>query len=100
MKKLSLFAAGLLGGIVAASAVQAQVIGIAIDQQGSLGYNTGQAVAKIATQEAGLTARIQPLAGTAAYLLVEPAPNAGNPVRPCRRPATTRRRGAPGPRGI
>ena len=68
MKKLSLFAAGLLGGIVAASAVQAQVIGIATDQQGSLGYNTGQAVAKIATQEAGLTARIQPLAGTAAYL--------------------------------
>jgi TRAP transporter TAXI family solute receptor len=46
----------------------AQVIGIATGQQGSLGYNTGQAVAKVANQEAGITARTQPMAGTAAYI--------------------------------
>ena len=50
------------------SAALAQVVGIATDQQGSLGYNTGQAVAKIANQKAHITARIQPMAGTAAYL--------------------------------
>ncbi|MBF0279764.1 MAG: TAXI family TRAP transporter solute-binding subunit [SAR324 cluster bacterium] len=46
----------------------AQVVGIATGQQGSLGYNTGQAVAKVANLKAGITARAQPMAGTAAYI--------------------------------
>lgn len=46
----------------------AQVIGIATGQQGSLGFKTGQAVAKIANLKAGITARSQPMAGTAAYI--------------------------------
>jgi uncharacterized protein len=54
--------------IGASSGALAQVVGIATDQQGSLGYNTGQAVAKIANQKAKITARIQPMAGTAAYI--------------------------------
>lgn len=51
-----------------AQSALAQVVGIATDQQGSLGYNTGQAVAKIANQKAKITARIQPMSGTAAYI--------------------------------
>jgi len=52
----------------ATPAALAQVVGIATDQQGSLGYNTGQAVAKIANQKAKIVARIQPMSGTAAYI--------------------------------
>lgn len=44
------------------AAVQAQVVTIASGAQGSLAYNTGQAVAKVAN-EAGITARTQPLVG-------------------------------------
>jgi uncharacterized protein len=58
-------ACALLG---TAPAALSQVVGIATDQQGSLGYNTGQAVAKIANQKAKITARIQPMSGTAAYI--------------------------------
>lgn len=47
---------------------QAQVVGIATGQQGSLGYKTGQAVAKIVNLKARIIARAQPMAGTAAYL--------------------------------
>ncbi len=67
MKRLSFFLA--LGAIAAMTgAAQAQVVGIASDQQGSLGYNTGVAVAKILNIKAKITARSQPMAGTAAYL--------------------------------
>ena len=52
----------------AAQAAQAQVVGVATGQQGSLGYNTGVAVAKILNTKAKITARTQPMAGTAAYL--------------------------------
>ncbi|MBT6094480.1 MAG: TAXI family TRAP transporter solute-binding subunit [Rhodospirillaceae bacterium] len=48
--------------------VSAQVVGIATGQQGSLGFKTGQAVAKVANLKAAITARAQPMAGTAAYL--------------------------------
>lgn len=54
--------------LLAAGAQAAGIVGIASGQPGSLGYNTGQAVAKIANQEAGITARTQPLSGTTAYL--------------------------------
>ncbi|MBL6958444.1 MAG: TAXI family TRAP transporter solute-binding subunit [Rhodospirillales bacterium] len=46
----------------------AQVVGIATGQQGSLGYKTGQAVAKVANLKAKITARAQPMAGTSAYI--------------------------------
>lgn len=62
----TLLALGLLAGAVPHAA--AQVVGIATGQQGSLGYNTGVAVAKILNTEAGIVARSQPMAGTAAYL--------------------------------
>lgn len=56
------------GMLAAAPAALSQVVGIATDQQGSLGYNTGQAVAKVANQKAKIVARIQPMSGTAAYI--------------------------------
>ena len=67
MKHLTLAMAALAFSL-AAHAAQAQVVGIASDQQGSLGYNTGVAVAKILNTAAKITARSQPMAGTAAYL--------------------------------
>ncbi|OGA54090.1 MAG: hypothetical protein A3G25_10400 [Betaproteobacteria bacterium RIFCSPLOWO2_12_FULL_63_13] len=64
----TLGALALCGGLTSAPVALAQVVGIATDQQGSLGYNTGQAVAKIANQKAKIVARIQPMSGTAAYI--------------------------------
>jgi len=52
--------AGMLA--LAATTAQAQVVTVASGAQGSLAYNTGQAVAKIAN-EAGIVARTQPLVG-------------------------------------
>jgi len=49
-------------------AVQAQVVGVATDQPGSLGFNTGQAVAKLLSTRTSLRVRTQPMAGTAAYV--------------------------------
>lgn len=54
------FAAGLLA--LAATAGSAQVVTVASGAQGSLAYNTGQAVAKVANEN-GITARTQPLVG-------------------------------------
>ena len=51
-----------------ASAASAQIVGIATGQQGSLGYNSGQALAKVAVTNDIVDARVQPMAGTAAYL--------------------------------
>ena len=58
----------LAAALLAAAPAQAQVVGIATGQQGSLGYKTGQAVAKVVNLKAGITARSQPMAGTAAYI--------------------------------
>jgi TRAP transporter TAXI family solute receptor len=41
----------------------AQVMSIGSGSQGSLGFNTGQSIAKIINQELGITARTQPLTG-------------------------------------
>ncbi|NIZ08148.1 TAXI family TRAP transporter solute-binding subunit [Pseudooceanicola sp. HF7] len=61
INKTNLVAAAVLGfGL--AGAAQAQVVTIASGAQGSLAYNTGQAVAKVAN-DAGITARTQPLVG-------------------------------------
>lgn len=46
-----------------AAAAQAQVVTVASGAQGTLAYNTGQAVAKVANEAAGITARTQPLVG-------------------------------------
>lgn len=54
----------------ATAAMAAEIVSIASGQPGSLGHNTGQAVAKIANQVAKITARTQPLAGTSAYVPV------------------------------
>lgn len=63
---LALAAAVAAGGF--SGTALAQAVGIATGQQGSLGYKTGQAVAKIANLKAGIIARTQPMAGTTAYL--------------------------------
>lgn len=65
---IKLLTAALIGSAFMSGAAMAQVVGIASGQPGSLGHNTGQAVAKIANQEAGIIARTQPHAGTAAYI--------------------------------
>jgi TRAP transporter TAXI family solute receptor len=61
-------AAAVVALTAGAQPVAAQVVGIATGQQGSLGFKTGQAVAKVANLKAGITARAQPMAGTAAYI--------------------------------
>lgn len=54
----------MLGGTLACSAsfAQAQVVTMATGAQGSLAYNSGQAVAKVANDH-GITVRTQPLVG-------------------------------------
>ncbi len=63
---MTIFKTGLAAGAVAlgltAGAASAQVVTIASGAQGSLAYNTGQAVAKVGN-DAGITARTQPLVG-------------------------------------
>ena len=59
-RKLAGAALALAFGAAAASA---QVITMATGAQGSLAFNSGQAVAKVAN-EAGITVRTQPLVGT------------------------------------
>ncbi len=68
MKRLTTaaLAAGLVLGLAGSAA--AQVVGIATGQPGSLGHNTGQAVAKVLNLKARIAARPQPMAGTAAYV--------------------------------
>lgn len=53
---------GMFGVALGASVASAQVVTIATGAQGSLAYNSGQAVAKVAN-DAGITARTQPLVG-------------------------------------
>lgn len=60
LRKLTI--GGVFALTFATGAAQAQVVTIATGAQGSLAYNSGQAVAKIAN-EAGIIARTQPLAG-------------------------------------
>jgi TRAP transporter TAXI family solute receptor len=57
-----LLAAGVLAGALATGPAAAQVVTIATGAQGSLAYNSGQAVAKVAN-DVGITARTQPLVG-------------------------------------
>lgn len=57
-----LLSAAALGLALAVTSAAAQVVTIATGAQGSLAYNSGQAVAKVAN-DAGITARTQPLVG-------------------------------------
>lgn len=67
--RLSRFAAAAAFALTGfAGMAEAQVVGIATDQQGSLGYSSGQAVAKVAVTVGNIQARVQPMAGTAAYV--------------------------------
>jgi len=62
---MSLFSKTLAAGAALAlgtAAATAQVVTVASGAQGTLAYNTGQAVAKVAN-DAGITARTQPLVG-------------------------------------
>jgi len=68
MRVMTTIFAGALFSVMCAGTAAAQVVGFASGQPGTLGHNTGQAVAKIVNQEAGITARTQPLAGTTAYV--------------------------------
>ncbi len=61
---LTVFAATMaLGGAAAA-----QVVGVATNPQGTLGYRTGIAVAKVVTAKTEITARTQPMAGSTTYI--------------------------------
>ncbi len=46
---------------------QAQIVGVATNPQGSLYYSVGTAVAEVMQQKAQITARVQPMSGSAAY---------------------------------
>lgn len=62
MTKFTATLTGLALATGLATGAAAQVVTIASGAQGTLAYNTGQAVAKVAN-EAGITARTQPLVG-------------------------------------
>lgn len=61
--KTKLLSTNIIGALLLATVAHAQVITIASGSNGSLGFNTGQAVAKIANQQANIAARTQPLTG-------------------------------------
>jgi len=66
MKKI--IAGALAALALSVASASAQIVGIATDQQGSLGYNSGQALASVAVSKGVVEARVQPMAGTAAYM--------------------------------
>jgi TRAP transporter TAXI family solute receptor len=61
----SLMGAAILCSV--ATIAQAQVVGVATNPQGSLYYSVGTAVAEVMQVKAKLTARVQPMSGSAAY---------------------------------
>ncbi|MBT3787989.1 MAG: TAXI family TRAP transporter solute-binding subunit [Alphaproteobacteria bacterium] len=67
-------AALVVGSLLAVSAAHAQSIGIATSNPGSLYHSTGSAIAKMASEKAGISATVQPFASATIYL---PAVNAG-----------------------
>jgi TRAP transporter TAXI family solute receptor len=52
---------------VTTTVAQAQVVGVATNPQGSLYYSVGTAIAEVMQTKAKLTARVQPMSGSAAY---------------------------------
>lgn len=68
MKTASKLALATAAFIAGAGVAHAQVVSIATGRQGSLGFNTGQAVAKVLSLKTKMKVRTQPMAGTTAYL--------------------------------
>jgi TRAP transporter TAXI family solute receptor len=62
------FAIAFGATMTAAGLAAAQVVGVATNPQGSLGYRTGIAVAKVVTAKTDVTARAQPMAGSTTYI--------------------------------
>ena len=62
------FVTTLSAAVLTASMATAQVVSVATNPQGSLGYRTGIAVAKVVTAKTEITARAQPMAGSSTYL--------------------------------
>jgi len=62
------FVTTLSAAVLATSMATAQVVSVATNPQGSLGYRTGIAVAKVVTAKTEITARAQPMAGSSTYL--------------------------------
>ena len=67
MKK-NVFFSVLAAASVTAGIAAAQVVSVATNPQGTLGYRTGIAVAKVVTAKTDVTARAQPMAGSSTYL--------------------------------
>ncbi len=70
MKRVILRTAAVTAAMAAlAASASAQVVGIATNPQGTLGYLTGIAVAKVVTAKSGgITARAQPMGGSTTYV--------------------------------
>ena len=66
--KSAKFVAALAAVCAFSGVAAAQVVAVATNPQGSLGYRTGVAVAKVVTAKTDVTARIQPMAGSTTYI--------------------------------
>lgn len=66
--KTILYASAITALVATAGVASAQVYSVATNPQGSLGYRTGIAVAKVVTAKTDITARAQPMAGSTTYL--------------------------------
>ena len=73
--KLSGVLAAAVAACLIAGVAQAQKVGIAASNPGSLYHSTGTAIAKLANDKAGLAATVHPFASATVYL---PAVNAGD----------------------
>ena len=62
------FTVAFAATMTVAGLAAAQVVGVATNPQGSLGYRTGIAVAKVVTAKTDVTARTQPMAGSTTYI--------------------------------
>lgn len=62
------FLVAFAAAMAAAGLAAAQVVSVATNPQGSLGYRTGIAVAKVVTATTDITARTQPMAGSTTYI--------------------------------
>ncbi len=67
MRKLP-FIIGLAALTAMMGAAQAKVLSVATNAQGSLGYRTGIAVAKVVSGKSDLIARTQPMSGSTTYI--------------------------------
>jgi len=67
--KTRIFVSALAAAMLTAGAASAQkVVAVATNPQGTLGFLTGIAVAKVVTAKTDITARAQPMAGSSTYL--------------------------------